>query len=49
MDVNLSNDFVQLICRATRIQDIHFSLIDHILTNTNLLNYNGYRYWNYFI
>jgi len=39
MDVNLSNGFIQLICRATRIQSTHFSLIDHILTNTNLTNY----------
>jgi hypothetical protein len=40
MDVNLSNGFIQLICRATRIQGIHYSLIDHILTNTNQPNYS---------
>jgi hypothetical protein len=39
MDVNLSNGFTQLICKATRIQGAHFSLIDHIWTNTNLPNY----------
>jgi len=39
MDVNLSNGFVQLICKATRIQGAHFSLIDHIWTNTNLTHY----------
>ncbi len=33
MDVNLSNGFLQLITRATRIQGRHFSLIDHILSN----------------
>ncbi len=40
MDVNLSNGFIQLICRATRIQGAHFSLIDHILTNSNKPSYN---------
>jgi hypothetical protein len=39
MDVNLSNGFVQLICRATRIQGQHFSLIDHILANSNHTSY----------
>ncbi len=39
MDINLSNGFVQLICKATRIQGAHFSLIDHIWTNTNLPTY----------
>jgi exonuclease III len=36
MDVNISNGFLQLITKATRIQGSHYSLIDHILTNTNL-------------
>ncbi len=35
MDINISNGFVQLITRASRIQGGHYSLIDHILTNTN--------------
>ena len=39
MDINLSNGFIQLICKATRIQNGHFSLIDHILSNTNLPSY----------
>jgi hypothetical protein len=30
----LSNGFLQTITKATRIQNNHFSLIDHILTNT---------------
>ncbi len=29
-----NNGFIQLITRATRIQGNHFSLIDHILSNT---------------
>ncbi len=40
MDINLSNGFVQLICRATRIQGGHCSLIDHILTNANQPSYD---------
>jgi len=39
MDTNLSNGFIQIICKATRIQNGHFSLIDHILTNTNMPSY----------
>ncbi len=35
MDVNVSNGFLQLITRATRIQGAHYSLIDHILSNSN--------------
>ena len=31
----ISNGYLQLTCRATRIQGDHFSLIDHILTNTH--------------
>jgi len=34
MDVNISNGFLQLISRATRIQGNHVSLIDHILSNS---------------
>ena len=41
MNINISNGFLQLICKATRIQGQHFSLIDHILTNSNLPNYNA--------
>jgi hypothetical protein len=33
-DTILNNGFVQLITRATRIQGEHYSLIDHILSNT---------------
>jgi len=35
MDMCLSNGFVQLISRATRIQGQQVSLIDHILANSN--------------
>jgi len=35
MDLSLGNGFVQLICRATRIQGQQFSLIDHIFANSN--------------
>ncbi len=42
MDVNITNGFIQLTCKATRIQSTTYSLIDHILTNTNLPSYcNG--------
>ena len=40
MNVNISNGFLQIVCKATRIQGNHFSLIDHILTNTNLVTYD---------
>ena len=33
-DTILNNGFVQLITRATRIQNNHYSLIDHILSNS---------------
>ena len=33
-DTILNNGFIQLITRASRIQNGHYSLIDHILTNT---------------
>ena len=39
MNVNISNGFIQLNYKATRIQGTHFSLFDHMLTNTNLPNY----------
>jgi exonuclease III len=35
----LGSGFIQLVCKATRIQNQHYSLIDHILTNTNQQNY----------
>jgi len=41
MDVSISNGFLQLISRATRIQGNHFSLIDHILSNKITLNYTA--------
>jgi len=39
LDACLSNGFLQLIMRATRIQGNHFSLIDHILTNASHTNH----------
>ena len=33
MDNNMSNGYLQIITKATRIQGNSFSLIDHILTN----------------
>ena len=45
MDVNLSNGFIQLICRATRIQGPHFSLIDH--TRINKHESTILRGWHY--
>ena len=42
LDVAICNGFMQLSCRATRIQGTSHSLIDHILTNANLPSYcNG--------
>ena len=40
LDIGLSNGFVQLVARATRIQGEHFSLIDHIFSNANQKTYN---------
>ena len=37
-DTILNNGYVQLITKATRIQNGHYSLIDHILTNTPNIN-----------
>jgi len=39
MNVCIGNGFIQLICKATRVQGEHFSLIDHILTNSNQNSY----------
>ena len=41
MDINISNGFLQIITRATRVQGIHFSLIDLILTNSNHDSYTA--------
>ncbi len=41
MDTLITNGFVQLISKATRIQNDKTSLIDHILTNTNQCKYNA--------
>jgi hypothetical protein len=40
-DTILNNGFIQLITRATRKQGNHFSLIDHILSNTVNTNTNS--------
>jgi hypothetical protein len=40
MDIIISNGFVQLLSKATRIQGDSCSLIDHILTITNLEIYS---------
>ena len=39
MDTLITNGFLQIISKATRIQNNKPSLIDHILTNTNCINY----------
>ena len=39
LDTLITNGFIQLICKATRIQSHNTSLIDHIITNTNLKHY----------
>ena len=41
MDTLITNGFIQLISKATRIQNNNNSLIDHIITNTNLHSYNA--------
>jgi hypothetical protein len=41
MDINILNGFLQLITKATRIQGVSYSLIDHILTNSNLKTYKA--------
>ena len=41
MDILITNGFLQLISKATRIQNNKSSLIDHILTNANLPSYNS--------
>jgi len=40
MDTILTNGFIQLVSKATRIQNNKSSLIDHILSNSNLPTYN---------
>ena len=39
MDAILTNGFVQVVSKATRIQNNKASLIDHILANSNLQSY----------
>jgi hypothetical protein len=41
LDTLILNGFVQIINKATRIQNNKSSLIDHIMTNTNLVEYNA--------
>jgi hypothetical protein len=40
LDTCITNGFLQLISKATRIQNNRNSLIDHMLTNSNLASYN---------
>ena len=35
LNMCISNGFLQFVCKATRIQSSHYSLIDHILANTH--------------
>ena len=39
MDINISNGFLQIITKATRVQGNHVSLIDHVLSNSNHNSY----------
>jgi len=41
MDTLITNGFIQIINKATRVQNNHISLIDHIISNTNLVKYNA--------
>ena len=41
LDAILTNGFIQIISKATRIQNNKASLIDHILANSNLQKYNA--------
>jgi hypothetical protein len=41
IDTLITNGFIQIISKATRIQNTRAALIDHIITNTNLLSYNA--------
>ena len=41
LDTIICNGFLQIISKATRIQGNSISLIDHILVNNNLQNYNA--------
>jgi len=40
LDTLITNGFIQLISKATRVQNCKASLIDHIITNTNQVSYN---------
>jgi hypothetical protein len=41
MDTLITNGYLQIISKATRVQNNNVSLIDHIMTNTNLKKYNA--------
>ena len=41
LDTVITNGFLQIISKATRVQSNRPSLIDHILTNANLQSYNA--------
>jgi hypothetical protein len=41
LDTLITNGYVQLISKATRIQNGNISLIDHVMTNTNQKKYNA--------
>jgi hypothetical protein len=41
LDTLITNGFIQIVSKATRIQNNKASLIDHIMTNTNLASYNN--------
>jgi hypothetical protein len=41
LDTCITNGFLQLISKATRLQNNRNTLIDHILTNSNLPSYNA--------
>ena len=41
LDTLITNGFIQIISKATRIHQQNCSLIDHIITNTNLSKYTA--------
>jgi hypothetical protein len=41
LDTLITNGYVQLISKATRVQNGNISLIDHVMTNTNQKKYNA--------
>jgi hypothetical protein len=41
LDTLITNGYVQIISKATRVQNNKASLIDHIMSNSNLTNYNA--------